>query len=216
MSLHDLRKRLDSVTLAQHEKQEHDIEQLEVEMAALAARRLEFSNRAPELFDTVVEPRLQLLAEHLPDSLFQRSSNDKYSGVVTLNRHRRYAAMIEVEASATSDDQVENIVVSYELRIIPVLMEFERKDTLVVPLSNVDGIAVAEFLDMKIEGAVRSYVKLTNNPYYQREHLVIDPVCGMTIHEDEAAEVVEYEGRRFFFCAQVCREHFERSPSEFI
>lgn len=214
-SLDSLKKRLDSVLQVQQQRQTHDHEELEVKMAELARRRLEFSKRAPELFETVIEPRLRLFAEQLPDSLYTRTTHG-HSGIVSINRHRRYAAMVELEVSVTCDGQVEQILVPYELRIIPILIQFEREDTLSLPLFEADAAAVRAFVDSKLEGAARSYVELTNNPHYQREHLVIDPVCGMTIHEDQAAAVVEHEGRKIFFCAQVCKERFEQDPSEFV
>ncbi len=44
----------------------------------------------------------------------------------------------------------------------------------------------------------------------------IDPVCKMKVRKDSAAAVSEYEGKRYYFCAQHCKEEFERSPDKYI
>src|ERR1700720_1831925 len=44
----------------------------------------------------------------------------------------------------------------------------------------------------------------------------VDPVCGMTIEEEESVGTVDHDGVRYYFCAQSCLERFERSPSEFL
>jgi Cu+-exporting ATPase len=33
-----------------------------------------------------------------------------------------------------------------------------------------------------------------------------DPVCGMTVAEENAAGTSEYEGKTYYFCAAGCRE----------
>jgi Cu+-exporting ATPase len=43
-----------------------------------------------------------------------------------------------------------------------------------------------------------------------------DPVCGMTVAEDNAAGTSEYEGETYYFCAAGCRESFEKEPEKFV
>jgi len=45
--------------------------------------------------------------------------------------------------------------------------------------------------------------------------MAIDPVCGMTVDEDETPERAEYKGRTFYFCARACRERFESDPERY-
>jgi Cu+-exporting ATPase len=44
----------------------------------------------------------------------------------------------------------------------------------------------------------------------------IDPVCGMAVDEKQAAATSEYRGKKYYFCAQSCKERFERSPEKFL
>ena len=43
----------------------------------------------------------------------------------------------------------------------------------------------------------------------------IDPVCGMKVSHNTAAETAEYRGQTYYFCADVCREAFEADPERY-
>jgi P-type Cu+ transporter len=44
----------------------------------------------------------------------------------------------------------------------------------------------------------------------------LDPVCGMTIDEADAAGSHVHNGTRYFFCAPSCLERFAENPDEFL
>jgi YHS domain-containing protein len=44
-----------------------------------------------------------------------------------------------------------------------------------------------------------------------------DPVCGMDV--DPASDRVlksEYQGKTYYFCAEMCRERFDRDPEKYV
>ena len=43
----------------------------------------------------------------------------------------------------------------------------------------------------------------------------IDPVCGMTVTPQQAAGVLEYQGRRHFFCSDRCLQTFQAEPARY-
>lgn len=43
-----------------------------------------------------------------------------------------------------------------------------------------------------------------------------DPVCGMKLSRNTAAEELEYDGKTYYLCAKVCREAFEANPEKYI
>ena len=45
---------------------------------------------------------------------------------------------------------------------------------------------------------------------------VTDPVCNMTIEDENAAGVSEYKGKKYYFCAKHCKEKFEKDPETYI
>ena len=44
---------------------------------------------------------------------------------------------------------------------------------------------------------------------------VVDPVCGMTVNR-EAAVVVVYAGKSYYFCENACAETFRAEPERWI
>ena len=43
-----------------------------------------------------------------------------------------------------------------------------------------------------------------------------DPVCGMEVSRLTAIEEQEYQGKTYYFCANICREAFEAEPEKYI
>jgi|FaiFalDrversion2_1042247.scaffolds.fasta_scaffold00579_7 YHS domain-containing protein len=47
--------------------------------------------------------------------------------------------------------------------------------------------------------------------------MVRDPVCGMEIdHPAHAVASVTYAGHIFYFCAQGCKDAFEKEPGRYL
>ena len=46
--------------------------------------------------------------------------------------------------------------------------------------------------------------------------MATDPVCGMTVDEDQAAGKADYQETSYYFCAQSCKEAFEKDPAKFL
>ncbi len=45
--------------------------------------------------------------------------------------------------------------------------------------------------------------------------MVKDPVCGMTIREQDAAGSITYKGIKYYFCAPVCKISFLYEPKKY-
>jgi Cu+-exporting ATPase len=43
-----------------------------------------------------------------------------------------------------------------------------------------------------------------------------DPVCGMQVDPAKAAATSEYQGKTYYFCAQVCKRKFDASPAQYV
>jgi len=43
-----------------------------------------------------------------------------------------------------------------------------------------------------------------------------DPVCGMNVPAGTERGGVLYKGRRYPFCAKICREAFEKDPERYL
>jgi Cu+-exporting ATPase len=45
---------------------------------------------------------------------------------------------------------------------------------------------------------------------------VIDPVCNMTIEDQDAAATSTYKGITYYFCARACKEDFDNDPETYL
>lgn len=52
--------------------------------------------------------------------------------------------------------------------------------------------------------------------YKAEEKSYKDPVCGMEVSRLTVVEALEYEGKTYYFCAEVCKEAFEKEPDKYI
>jgi YHS domain-containing protein len=43
-----------------------------------------------------------------------------------------------------------------------------------------------------------------------------DPVCGMEVSRLTALATCEYNGKTYYFCAEICRDKFEKEPDKYI
>lgn len=43
----------------------------------------------------------------------------------------------------------------------------------------------------------------------------IDPVCGMIVNEKEAAGSDSFQGEKYYFCSDECKDKFETRPQEY-
>ncbi|MDM7921333.1 MAG: YHS domain-containing protein [Pyrinomonadaceae bacterium] len=44
----------------------------------------------------------------------------------------------------------------------------------------------------------------------------IDPVCGMSVENGNAAGRSEYEARYYYFCSSECKDSFDADPERYL
>lgn len=49
-----------------------------------------------------------------------------------------------------------------------------------------------------------------------KKQLVRDPVCGMRIEPEDAADSILYKEIIFYFCAPACKKEFELDPEKYF
>ncbi|MBL8202732.1 MAG: heavy metal translocating P-type ATPase [Blastocatellia bacterium] len=52
--------------------------------------------------------------------------------------------------------------------------------------------------------------------HHSQHRLVIDPVCGMTVHPETAAGQHEYDGTTYYFCSTGCLHKFKTDPAAYL
>ena len=47
------------------------------------------------------------------------------------------------------------------------------------------------------------------------EETYVDPVCGMEVAPETAAESIQYGAKTYYFCSAGCRAVFESNPEKY-
>ena len=166
---------------------------------------------AVEKLKGIWRPKLEALVERFKDSV-------KVEPKVTPHaRHAKFSfesplARVALQFSAGHDTEVRNLMLVYDLEILPIYMEFEKHAELTLPLAAIDEAAVAKWLDDRIVGFVRSYLALQTNEYYLKDHMVEDPVAKVKMPKYAAKATLQHETKTYYFigdetCEQFRREH---------
>src|SRR6266849_9644508 len=64
---------------------------------------------------------------------------------------------------------------------------------------------------MSSQGTVGKALPILQGPAEQK-----DPVCGMTVVPEKAADSVEHAGKTYYFCSKGCAKRFSREPDKFL
>jgi YHS domain-containing protein len=133
-----------------------------------------------------------------------------------ISRGRREAAFrvdselahIDLRFTVFTDQDVRNVVFYYDLEIIPILMKFDSHSEIEFPLEAVNSERLEEWMDDRILSFVETYLSLQQNAYYQKGHLVQDPVAHVQFPKSAAGEVADFEGKTYYFVSEdTCREY---------
>jgi hypothetical protein len=119
-------------------------------------------------------------------------------------------ARIDLRFGVMPDPEVKNVVFTYDLRIIPILMKFDSHDEIEFPLEAVNQAALAKWIDDRIVSFVKTYLSLHENQYYLKDHMVEDPVAKVKFPKYAAGATLEAGGKTLYFIDESTRREFEQ------
>lgn len=192
-ALEDKIKRAQSERLQEYQERQERLAAFERELQSL-----------PEVW----KPRLEALVERFGDRVKVTPRLASSSREVTLE-FQSELARIRLRLSASTDQQVRNLILNYDLEILPVLMQFDSHQQADWPLDAIDREAVANWVDDRFVDFVKTYLSLHENEYYLREHMVEDPIAGVRFPRYAAAATVESSGKTYYFIGEETRREFE-------
>ncbi len=184
-------------------------------MAEIEPRRRVFEAIAPQLVRTIVRPRIQALASFFPNAEPDRHEhNDRC--ICWFGYCDRFPANTKVEIAIEHDEQIKDLIVHYELYIMPVFHKFDPHDKLTLPLDAVDKKAVADWVETKLLAFVDTYLRLDRGQEDFDDAVAVDPVCGMRINCSSAGAKIDYKGHPYYFCTEDCRRRFVEDPLRYV
>jgi len=193
----------DRIKLAQAEKvQEHQERQ-----KRLAA----FETLLGEL-PAVWQPRLEALTKKFGDKVkvTPKVTSTGREGVFDFESN---LARIQLRLTASTDQEVRNLVLDYKLDIVPILMKFDSHQRAEWPLDAIDRQAIANWIDDRLVDFVKTYLSLHQNEYYLKDHMVEDPIAGIRFPKFAAATKLECDGKTYYFIGEETRREFEAKQS---
>lgn len=172
-------------------------------------RRLELFEKTCEQLREIWRPRLEALSQKF---------NERVKVTPNITRERREVvfdfesnlARIELKFTASTDDDVRNLVLDYRLEILPILMKFEPHKQAEFPLDAIDTEAITRWFDDRIVDFVRDYLSLHQNEYYLKDHMVVDPIAGIRFPRFAAASKLDWQGETYYFIADKTRQEFAK------
>jgi YHS domain-containing protein len=119
-------------------------------------------------------------------------------------------ARVTLRFNFTHDQDVQKMILVYDLEILPILMKFDTHSTLELPLAAFDEQAVSEWLEGRMISFIRSFVELNDNQYYLNNQMVEDPVARIRMPKAVARETLCFEGQTYYFISAETRREFEK------
>lgn len=169
--------------------------------------RLEQFAKVCERLSEVWKPKLEAFAARLKQHAKLTPSITKTRRAATFE-FQSPLARFDLTFAASTDDDVRKLVLDYNLNIVPVLMKYQRHQQFEIPLTEVDAVAVGQWLDDRIVEAVRTYLKLHQDANYLKGHLVRDPIANVEFPKYAAAATLEWKGSTYYFVGEQTRDLF--------
>jgi YHS domain-containing protein len=172
-------------------------------------QRMETFHQVCDRLKEVWKPRLEALAKRFGEKV-------QVTPQVTPSRRaaefafRSPLAEVVLKFNATTDFDVRNLILNYDLHILPILMKYESHAHAEFPLEDVDPVAVGNWLDDRIVDFVKTYLALHQNEYYLKGKLETDPVSGTQFPKYAAADTLEHQGKTYYFIGTETRREFQK------
>lgn len=206
--INSLANRLDAEFSAVEEK----VKKFQAEQVGAHQERQQRLEQLGKVFDQlrdIWKPRLELLVKKFEGRVQATPRIVPSTREVTFNFQSRLAH-VRLKFSAFTDRDVQKVILSYDLDILPVLMRFKPHDEMEFPLNAVDPEAVAKWLDDRIVDFVQTYFSMGENEIYLKDQMVEDPIAHVHFPKVAAATVLEWQGQKFYFIGEETRREFEK------
>jgi YHS domain-containing protein len=154
----------------------------------------------------VAKARLDKLAEKCK---FDAKPTDNADGKTVLLMFQTPVARVRLRLSATHDEEVRNLVLAYDLEILPIYVKYNPHAELAIPLEKVDRAAVENWLDDRLIEFAQTYVTIQFTDEYQKDHMAVDPVANVRFPKVFAQSTLEKAGKTYYFISEQTRSEFE-------
>lgn len=213
----ELRQRIQKLLDDARRERDRRRQVTQVEMAEFERRLKRYQEAVRAWVDETVLPKLETLTGVFANSTTPVVCHPTDHVSVLFRATEEIPVDARIEVGFIHDSAIEHVTVVFKVSIIPILIDYEGEASIELDVAPNAAGTLERFLDARIERFVSDYLRLQEpDSPYQRDLLVTDPVCGMTIQRVESVGSVEFDGRTYYFCVQACRDRFEVNPQAFV
>jgi hypothetical protein len=165
--LNSLASRIDAEFSAVEEKRKK-VQAQQTEEHQQRQKRLEQLGKVFDELREIWRPRLELLVKKFGDRVQATPRIMPSTREVTFE-FQSSQSRVSLRFSASTDRDIEKVILGYELKIIPLLMRFKSHDEVEFPLNAIDKEAAAKWIDDRIVDFVQTYFSLGENELYLKD-----------------------------------------------
>lgn len=175
-------------------------------------QRLEKFTQVLDQLREIWRPRLEALAKKFGERVDVRPHVEPGRRSASFE-FKSELARIQMRFAVAPDTELRNLVFTYDLDIIPILMKFDRHDEIEVPLDAVDESTLGQWFDDRIVSFVRTYLSLHENQYYLKDHMVEDPIAHVRFPKYAAGATLDVNGKTVYFIDDATLREFQQQLS---
>jgi YHS domain-containing protein len=124
-------------------------------------------------------------------------------------------AYLALRFELSHDESIENLLLTYDLEMMPIFIQFKKHDELASPVDRLDEPAITDWFDRCAVEFTRTFVEMQFNPQYQRENLAKDVVLGLIFPKVFSAGKVESNGVTYHFFSEDSLRQFQKAPERY-
>lgn len=189
-------------------------QQLDQEMKTELDNQEKFRAAANRVITEIIRPRLEELARYFENAApVAPNSSQETSCFCSFEHSLQFPATVTLSLSLIPCESSCEFTAHYDLEIFPIFMEYRRNESLQVPFSGADDVII-QWVDDRLIEFLDTYLKIETHPLYQKDNLVLDPVCGMRIPVVAAPCHTERNGKTVYFCSAHCRDAFLKNQAQ--
>lgn len=161
-------------------------------------------------FDTlrqILKPRLDLLIEKFGNEITATPKLTQATRELLLELHSE-VARIRLRFQGTTDHDIRKLILTYDLEIIPTLLQFETHSTLEMPLDAIDYEAAVRWADERIISFVQIHSALHENPYCLLDRKAADSATGTAFPNLAAGAKIECDCQSSCFVSEQTLQGF--------
>lgn len=206
--VNELVDRIESAFTAVKEKAKQQ-QQRELQRYQERQKRLVEYEKVQAKVVEITRPRLEALAKRAGDRVAVTPSVSQTRRSVRFE-FRSSQAYITLSFSIVPDQEINNVVVDYDLRIVPVLWRFDSHAEFITPVASPDLDGLSKWLDDRIVGFVELYIQIHEGELYDKAEFVEDPVAKVKFPKFAAGATLERGGQTYYFVDEESKSAFER------